>query len=66
MFYGEVLPDTEKKAFEYAVVLHLGSKEKPWKYEMGYLSELYDKYYVQSPYKAEPLMRRKLEAHERI
>ena len=66
MFYGEVLPDTEKKAFEYAVVLHLGSKEKPWKYEMGYLSELYDKYYVQSPYKAEPLTRRKLEAHERI
>ena len=50
-FYGVVFPDTEVAAFKQAAILHLGSHEKPWKYEMGYLSELYDYYHKQSPYK---------------
>lgn len=54
-FYEENLPPTEK-----AVILHLGSHEKPWKYEMGYLSRLYDKYYKQSPYRDILLVREPL------
>lgn len=59
-FYEENLPPTEKAAFKKAVILHLGSHEKPWKYEMGYLSRLYDKYYKQSPYRDIPLVREPL------
>lgn len=60
VFYGEILPDTEREAFDYARILHLGSHEKPWKYDMGYLSKLYDSYYKQSPYKDIPLVREAL------
>ena len=60
VFYGEILPDTEREAFDYARILHLGSHEKPWKYDMGYLSKLYDSYYNQSPYKDIPLVREAL------
>ena len=51
IFYGVVFPDTAEAAFKQAAILHLGSHEKPWKYEMGYLSELYDFYHKKSPYK---------------
>lgn len=60
IFYGEVFPNTAEEAFKNAAILHLGSHEKPWKYEMGYLSNLYDEYHRKSPYsdivlKREPL-----------
>lgn len=59
-FYGESFPETAEKAYANAVILHLGSHEKPWKYEMGYLSDLYDKYYSKSPFANVPLVREKL------
>lgn len=64
VFYGEVFPDTAEKAFKQAVILHLGSHEKPWKYEMGYLSRLYDKYHKKSPYSDCPLVREPLPKEE--
>ncbi len=57
VFYDEQLPSERIEAYRNAVILHLGSHEKPWKYEMGYLSELYDKYYSESPYREIPLTR---------
>lgn len=59
-FYGEQFPATAKSAYATADVLHLGSHEKPWKYRMGYLSDLYDQYYAMSPYADQPLEREDL------
>lgn len=50
IFYGEVIPEDKIESFKSAVIIHLGSHEKPWKYDMGYLSELYLEYYACSPY----------------
>ena len=55
VFYGENMPEKEKSAYKNAVVLHLGSHEKPWIYDMGYLTALYKKYYRKSPYGCEKL-----------
>ena len=66
VFYGEVFPNTEKEAFKQAAILHLGSHEKPWKYEMGYLSQLYDKYHKKSPYSDQKLIREPLPVEENV
>lgn len=50
IFYGEIIPEDKIESFKSAVIIHLGSHEKPWKYDMDYLSELYLKYYACSPY----------------
>ena len=58
-----VAPRNESEAYvckAFADVLHLGSHEKPWKYRMGYLSDLYDQYYAMSPYADQPLEREDL------
>ena len=55
MFYLETFPDNEKEAYKRAVILHLGSHEKPWIYDMGYLTRLYKKYYKKSPYSSTKL-----------
>lgn len=66
IFYGEVIPKEKIKSFKSAVVIHLGSHEKPWKYDMGYLSNLYMKYYKKSPYKDEKLILEKMPKDDTI
>lgn len=51
VFYGEYVPKNKITAFKRASIIHLGSHEKPWVYDMGYLTKLYRKYYKKSPYK---------------
>ena len=51
IFYGELIPENKIESYKSAVIIHLGSHEKPWRYNMGYLSEIYKKYYNKSPYK---------------
>lgn len=51
VFYMENMADRAKTAYKEAVILHLGSHEKPWIYDMGYLTRLYKKYYKRSPYR---------------
>lgn len=65
VFYGVVFPDTAEEAFKQAAILHLGSHEKPWKYNMGYLSDLYDFYHKQSPYKDLVLKREALPSNKK-
>lgn len=60
VFYGEIFPNTAEEAFRNAAILHLGSHEKPWKYEMGYLTKLYDEYHKKSPYRDIKLTREPL------
>lgn len=55
-FYQEWFPSNLEKIYAKATVLHFGDKRKPWKYDIGYLSNLYRKYYMLSPYKDEPLV----------
>lgn len=55
LFYGEVLPKNKEETFKNAVIIHFGSHEKPWKYDLGFLSQLYSEYYIKSPYKNTPL-----------
>lgn len=61
VFYGENIPMKAKQAYKNAAILHLGSHEKPWIYNMGYLSKLYKRYYKKSPYRDCPLSLKKLE-----
>ena len=58
-FYGVDFPEEKEDIYLQATVLHLGDKQKPWKYEMGFLSSLYRSYYDQSPYSQEPLVLKK-------
>ena len=51
VFYMENMADRAKTAYKEAVILHLGSHEKPWIYDMGYLTKLYKNYYKRSPYR---------------
>ena len=46
---------TSHEAYDKAVVIHLCSHEKPWIYEKGCLSRLYNKYYELSPYAGNPM-----------
>lgn len=66
VFYGENIPKNRIAAFKSAVIIHLGSHEKPWIYKMGYLSSLYMKYYKKSPYRNIPLRLRDMEEEERL
>lgn len=50
-FYNEKISKSKKKALKNAVIVHLGTHEKPWRYNMGILTKLYLKYYEKSPYK---------------
>ena len=43
-FYQEKFPITITGNYKKAVVLHLGGKEKPWLYDLGWLTILYLKY----------------------
>lgn len=61
VFYGENIPQKDIEAYKNATIIHLGSHEKPWIYNIGYLSRLYKKYYKLSPYKKEKLKLIKLE-----
>ena len=56
IFYGEVISKDKIDSFKNAVIIHLGSHEKPWIYNMGYLSRIYKKYYDNSPYNEEKLL----------
>ncbi len=49
-FYREPIPKSKKKALKNAVIVHLGTHEKPWRYNMGSLTKFYIKYYEKSPY----------------
>lgn len=51
VFYGEHMPEKAKAAYCQATIIHLGSHEKPWIYDMGYLTRLFKKYYRKSPLK---------------
>ena len=51
IFYGELIPENKIESYKSAVIIHLGSHEKPWRYNMGYLSEIYKKYYNKTTYK---------------
>ncbi|MDT2767085.1 glycosyltransferase [Lactococcus raffinolactis] len=54
-FYQIDMPETAIDSFNEATIIHLGSHEKPWIYEMGFLSNLYKKYHSLSPFKNEEL-----------
>ena len=45
-FFEEEIPDCFWKIYESSIILHLGGAEKPWWQDMGYLSNLYKKYYI--------------------
>ena len=64
-FFNEKLKDNIKDVYSDCVILHLGGKEKPWKYEMEYLSDLYNSYYNRTilkdvPLKLEPLSQKRI------
>ncbi len=54
-FFGEPVPADADAAISAVAILHFGSAEKPWKYQMGKLSSIYSEYYKMSPYGNEPL-----------
>ncbi|MCM1265224.1 MAG: glycosyltransferase family 8 protein [Candidatus Gastranaerophilales bacterium] len=55
-FFEEKFLSTEEDIYKECTILHLGGKEKPWKYEMGYLSNLYKLYYEKTPLSSEQLV----------
>ncbi|WP_407377530.1 glycosyltransferase [Methanobrevibacter sp.] len=54
-FYHEDFPYDPEERYRKATILHFGDTQKPWKYDIGYLSELYKSYYIKSPYASQPL-----------
>lgn len=48
-FFGEKMPQDVKSLYESCCIIHLGGKEKPWTYDIKYLSEIYRKYWDLSP-----------------
>lgn len=40
--------NSDKNLYQNCTIIHLGGKEKPWKYNLGYLSKLYENYYKQT------------------
>lgn len=50
IFYDVEFPKSLKEIYKNAVILHFGDKKKPWEYNMGYLTQVYKKYYSKSPY----------------
>lgn len=49
-FYGEEFENNLETALSKATVIHFGSREKPWIYEMGVCSNMFMKYFKISPY----------------
>lgn len=46
--FNEILPLEEKSIYENCAIIHLGGKEKPWNYDLGYLTDLYEYYHKKS------------------
>lgn len=49
-FYATNFPSDVVECFREATILHLGDTKKPWKYDCGYLTNLYRVYYGYSSY----------------
>ena len=49
-FYGVRFPRVNELVFLKAYIIHCGDKKKPWIYDIGFLTELYNAYYMASPY----------------
>ena len=54
-FYNIRLPKKESKIFSKCNIVHFASDKKPWKYDIGYCSDLYKKYYNMTFLKEFPL-----------
>lgn len=54
-FYNVRLGKSEEKILSKCEIIHFASDKKPWKYEIGYCSDLYKKYYYMSFLKEFPL-----------
>ena len=52
-YYGVTFPIEIKERWQKAIILHMASKAKPWIYKMPLATELFMKYYLQSPYSEE-------------
>ena len=59
-FYGEKFALSAQKIYESCSIIHLGGANKPWIYEMGYLSKLYKAYWNKSPLKNEKLILKRI------
>lgn len=59
-FYEEKFESSPKAIYAGCYIVHLGGANKPWVYNMGYLSDLYRKYWNKSPLKNEKLVLKKL------
>ena len=64
-FFDEKLPQDEESLYKSCYILHLGGKEKPWTYDIKYLSEIYRKYWKLSPVK-EPFPVLKQMSYEKV
>lgn len=49
-FYETNFPTDKEDVYDNAKILHFGDKKKPWKTNLGYLSKIYDHYYLLSPF----------------
>ena len=58
-FFNNVYKSTDA-CFADQKIFHMTSKYKPWKYEMGYLSEMFSKYYDMSVFSHEKLRKKSL------
>lgn len=54
-FFDEKLPENDKSIYKGCYIVHLGGPNKPWIYNMGYLSNLYKRYRNKSILKKEKL-----------
>lgn len=50
---------TDKSIYSSCTIIHLGGKEKPWVYNLGYLSILYKKYYNKTCFSKQKLVLKK-------
>lgn len=54
-FFEEKLPNKKNDIFKSSKILHFGGPDKPWEYNMGFLTEEFLSCYCISPYKSEKL-----------
>ncbi|MCR4793340.1 MAG: glycosyltransferase [Lachnospiraceae bacterium] len=54
-FYEENMPQSLNEAIQKATIIHFGSHEKPWLYNLPECTELFLKYYSVSPFSEERL-----------
>lgn len=59
-FFNECLPSKERDLYESCYILHFGGVNKPWKQEMGILSNIYKRYYNVSILKNKKLKLKKV------